>query len=166
MQIQKKNCWRNHVSYREYREYTKTIRCEYYERGECRNGRWCDYKHLINTPCKYYVKGDCRKGDACQFRHMKQEKEIAPAKTNKEINTPIPQKDDDQKNIVEAERQRKLNFLKDTREMEPISTAVTQMMNSVEFERMVEKIIEKVIRGKNVEIEKQEEKEKTITASK
>ena len=97
---------------------------------------------------------------------MKQEKEIAPAKTNKEINTPIPQKDDDQKNIVEAERQRKLNFLKDTREMEPISTAVTQMMNSVEFERMVEKIIEKVIRGKNVEIEKQEEKEKTITASK
>ena len=91
---------------------------------------------------------------------MKQEKEIAPAKTNKEKNTPIPQKDDDQKNIIEAERQRKLNFLKDTKEMEPISTAVTQMMNSVEFERMIEKVLERVIRGKNVEIEKTRRKRK------
>ena len=91
----KKTAGENIASYKEYREYTKTIRCQYYERGECRNGRWCDYKHLINTPCKFNVKGECRKGDTCPFRHMKQEKEVAPAKAIKEKTIPSPQKDDD-----------------------------------------------------------------------
>ena len=140
----KESCWKKHVS---PREYMKTIRCKYHEESRCRKGRFCEFKHLINTTCRYYTEGRCMRGDMCTFRHIKEEKESALTTTYQKENKPSI-RENGQKVSTTEENQMELNFPKDKRKVDQITAAPTQLVNSEELQTLIETLIEKVLREK------------------
>ena len=51
------------------RSIDRQQKCYFFEKGTCRNGANCPYRHL--QMCRYHAKGTCQKGEKCQFAHMK-----------------------------------------------------------------------------------------------
>ena len=132
-------CRRKHVSIAEYR---KTIRCKKYENGQCRKGRWCEYKHLLNDTCRYHERGGCARGDFCFYRHITKRKEPTIPTSNIEREKEIPNR--------KEEKQTKETFRKDERKIDPVVPHITQLTKSKEFMDHMESIILTII-GKNLQ---------------
>uniref|UniRef100_A0A8C3QUC9 Cleavage and polyadenylation specificity factor subunit 4 n=1 Tax=Cyanoderma ruficeps TaxID=181631 RepID=A0A8C3QUC9_9PASS len=47
------------------------VRCPWYDRGFCRHGPLCKYKHTRRKICANYLVGFCPEGPKCQFAHLK-----------------------------------------------------------------------------------------------
>ena len=62
----RESCWRKHYTIKESR---KTIKCRFYEQGNCNKREWCGYKHEKKTPCKYEARGGCQRKEQCEFTH-------------------------------------------------------------------------------------------------
>ncbi|XP_068511385.1 putative cleavage and polyadenylation specificity factor subunit 4-like protein isoform X2 [Anas acuta] len=45
--------------------------CPWYDRGFCRNGPSCKYKHRRRVMCANYLVGFCPEGPNCKFMHLK-----------------------------------------------------------------------------------------------
>ncbi|KAM9177486.1 putative cleavage and polyadenylation specificity factor subunit 4-like protein [Mergus octosetaceus] len=45
--------------------------CPWYNRGFCRNGPSCKYKHTRRVMCANYLVGFCPEGPKCKFMHLK-----------------------------------------------------------------------------------------------
>ena len=181
----KGNCWKIHVTLREYR---KTIRCRYYEGGRCLKGRFCEFKHLMEAQCKDFIAGNCTRGDTCTYRHLKY-LDITPLPKNKKENNQNSREKDLQRVTEEknTEDETQMNFFpEDTRKVDQTTTTmgITQLMNSEELYIRMEAMMEKIQERKEKEFyirmeammekiqerkekrEKQEEREKTPSASK
>ena len=143
----RERCWRKHVSPREFK---KTIRCKYFERGTCQKGGWCNYKHLKNATCKYYARGNCARGDTCTYRHIKiekpEDKPEDPPAINKEDTRPNTNKDDKKTNKGNMEKEIE-NFPKDARMIDQITKAVNHLMKSEELKILLKSALENVIQG-------------------
>ena len=181
----KGNCWKIHVTLREYR---KTIRCRYYEGGRCLKGRFCEFKHLMEAQCKDFIAGNCTRGDTCTYRHLKY-LDITPLPKNKKENNQNSREKDLQRVTEEknTEDETQMNFFpEDTRKVDQTTTTmgITQLMNSEELYIRMEAMMEKIQERKEKEFyirmeammekiqerkekrEKQEERERTLSASK
>ena len=69
------------------------VKCKFYERGNCKNGETCQFRHPrvecekfstnecrkgiyckdkhSRKDCMYWLRGECNKGDSCMFSHIK-----------------------------------------------------------------------------------------------
>ena len=45
--------------------------CPWYDRGLCKHGPRCRYRHTQKKPCVAYLQGFCPDGPACEFGHPK-----------------------------------------------------------------------------------------------
>ncbi|XP_042658236.1 putative cleavage and polyadenylation specificity factor subunit 4-like protein [Tyto alba] len=50
---------------------SSTMGCPWYDRGFCRNGPLCKYKHTRRVMCTNYLVGFCPEGPKCKFMHLK-----------------------------------------------------------------------------------------------
>ncbi|XP_064323492.1 putative cleavage and polyadenylation specificity factor subunit 4-like protein [Phalacrocorax carbo] len=50
---------------------TSTMACPWYDRGFCRHGPLCKYKHTRRVLCANYLVGFCPEGPKCKFMHLK-----------------------------------------------------------------------------------------------
>ncbi|KAM6240399.1 LOW QUALITY PROTEIN: putative cleavage and polyadenylation specificity factor subunit 4-like protein [Spheniscus humboldti] len=50
---------------------TRTVGCPWYDRGFCRHGPLCKYKHTRRVMCANYLVGFCPEGPKCKFMHLK-----------------------------------------------------------------------------------------------
>ncbi|KAM6050163.1 putative cleavage and polyadenylation specificity factor subunit 4-like protein isoform 6-T6 [Theristicus caerulescens] len=50
---------------------TSTMGCPWYDRGFCRHGPLCKYKHTRRVMCANYLVGFCPEGPKCKFMHLK-----------------------------------------------------------------------------------------------
>nr|XP_010298216.1 PREDICTED: cleavage and polyadenylation specificity factor subunit 4-like [Balearica regulorum gibbericeps] len=50
---------------------TSTVGCPWYDRGFCRHGPLCKYKHTRRVMCANYLVGFCPEGPKCKFMHLK-----------------------------------------------------------------------------------------------
>ncbi|XP_009706789.1 PREDICTED: putative cleavage and polyadenylation specificity factor subunit 4-like protein [Cariama cristata] len=50
---------------------TSTMGCPWYDRGFCRHGPLCKYKHTRRAMCANYLVGFCPEGPKCKFMHLK-----------------------------------------------------------------------------------------------
>ncbi|XP_053816704.1 putative cleavage and polyadenylation specificity factor subunit 4-like protein [Vidua chalybeata] len=48
-----------------------TVGCPWYDRGFCRHGPLCKYKHTRRVMCANYLVGFCPEGPKCKFVHLK-----------------------------------------------------------------------------------------------
>ncbi|XP_009884845.1 PREDICTED: putative cleavage and polyadenylation specificity factor subunit 4-like protein [Charadrius vociferus] len=48
-----------------------TMGCPWYDRGFCRHGPLCKYKHTQRVMCTNYLVGFCPEGPKCKFTHLK-----------------------------------------------------------------------------------------------
>ncbi|KFR09906.1 Cleavage and polyadenylation specificity factor subunit 4, partial [Opisthocomus hoazin] len=48
-----------------------TMGCPWYDRGFCRHGPRCKYKHTRRVMCPNYLVGFCPEGPQCKFMHLK-----------------------------------------------------------------------------------------------
>ncbi|XP_065549889.1 cleavage and polyadenylation specificity factor subunit 4-like isoform X4 [Lathamus discolor] len=48
-----------------------TVGCPWYDRGFCRQGPLCKYKHRRRVMCANYLVGFCPEGPNCTFMHLK-----------------------------------------------------------------------------------------------
>ncbi|XP_057239209.1 putative cleavage and polyadenylation specificity factor subunit 4-like protein [Malurus melanocephalus] len=48
-----------------------TVGCPWYDRGFCRRGPLCKYKHTRRVMCSNYLVGFCPEGPKCKFVHLK-----------------------------------------------------------------------------------------------
>ncbi|KAM6111116.1 LOW QUALITY PROTEIN: putative cleavage and polyadenylation specificity factor subunit 4-like protein [Pterocles gutturalis] len=48
-----------------------TVGCPWYDRGFCRHGPLCRYKHTRRVMCANYLVGFCPEGPKCKFMHLK-----------------------------------------------------------------------------------------------
>ncbi|KAF4797482.1 Cleavage and polyadenylation specificity factor subunit 4 [Turdus rufiventris] len=48
-----------------------TLGCPWYDRGFCRHGPLCKYKHTRRVMCANYLVGFCPEGPKCKFVHLK-----------------------------------------------------------------------------------------------
>ncbi|XP_068066029.1 putative cleavage and polyadenylation specificity factor subunit 4-like protein [Anomalospiza imberbis] len=48
-----------------------TVCCPWYDRGFCRHGPLCKYKHTRRVMCANYLVGFCPEGPKCKFVHLK-----------------------------------------------------------------------------------------------
>ncbi|XP_040447973.1 putative cleavage and polyadenylation specificity factor subunit 4-like protein [Falco naumanni] len=48
-----------------------TMGCPWYDRGFCRQGPLCKYKHTRRLMCANYLVGFCPEGPKCKFMHLK-----------------------------------------------------------------------------------------------
>ena len=70
-----------------------SLKCKFYERGNCKNGEKCKYRHPDfeclkyasnecengifceashpRKDCLYWLRGDCSRGESCLFRHVR-----------------------------------------------------------------------------------------------
>lgn len=64
------------------KSWVSPIPCKWFFQGQCRNGEWCKYSHVIEprplerkTPveCNYFQKGQCTRGAGCPFAHGEEE---------------------------------------------------------------------------------------------
>ncbi|XP_062362180.1 putative cleavage and polyadenylation specificity factor subunit 4-like protein [Cinclus cinclus] len=50
---------------------SSTLCCPWYDRGFCRHGPLCKYKHTRRVMCANYLVGFCPEGPKCKFVHLK-----------------------------------------------------------------------------------------------
>ena len=157
----KERCWKKHVPLREYK---KTIRCRFYENSAtgCRNRNMCEFKHQVNEICIHYANGNCRNDDKCIFRHIKPDNQ----KNAKNENT---SQTNTQKEEKEAVSETETALEPETAEQNPIFRKGTRKINEATITQPVDleairSVIEMVLKENGL-IQRQEEKEKSPTAS-
>ena len=132
-----KNCWKRHVSLRVFK---KTIRCKFHETIGCRNGKMCEYKHLLNPICKYFLQGNCYNEDMCVFRHMKpDETDNKNTKQNTNEEQETNNENEDNPEIILPVEQRKEDESKNStaKIMEPNkSQELIKIVNEIEEEKI------------------------------
>ena len=160
MQIQRKML-EKHVPLRQYK---KTIRCRFYENSAtgCRNRNMCEFKHQVNEICIHYANGNCRNDDKCIFRHIKLDNQ----KNSKNENT---SQTNTQKEEKEAVSETETALEPETVEQNPIFRKGTRKINEATITQPVDleairSVIEMVLKENGL-IQRQEEKEKSPTAS-
>lgn len=131
-------CLKIHVTPREYK---KTIKCKYFGKEGCREGKWCEYKHQINVPCKFYQSGSCRRGDMCTYKHIDLASEGTSPETSK-----ISHEEQNQNQGNES--QSEPNFPEDSRAVDQTEEKVALILKSDDFLKLVVTAVRNGIREK------------------
>ena len=129
----KDRCWKRHVSLRVFK---KTIRCKFHETIGCRNGKMCEYKHLLNPICKYFLQGNCYNEDMCVFRHM------IPDETDNKNTKQNAMNNEEQETISESENKPEINFPVDQKKEDATKNSTEKIMESNKAQELIKVVNE------------------------
>ena len=119
------NCNRTHITLDDYK---RTIKCKYFERGNCEMKNRCKFKHERNTQCTFYEEGKCTKGEWCIYKHIDPVENTAiETKKKASDNIKITQKENEPTVKQEQNFQINKNFLE-------------------QIELMIEKVVKRELR--------------------